>query len=384
VPETFPNPIDDNYPADGAQRPARKDTTTMKVNRTALSNALRDLVRLAPTRPHIPILSNVRLASRKGALEITATDVDTFLTASLPCEGDIDICLPAKTLAAVVKPEGKANGADVVDIEPLSETTVSVAVDGLSTRLAALPPDDFPVPPPIDDISLVAVWSAAELRAAIAYVLPAVCGDLTRPHLNGVCLVDGRAASTDGHRLHAAPLPSPVAEPIFLHTSAAVALEHALAVADHVVLARHENVLCVRCGDWTLTTHLKSDIFPPVDQVIPALISMPTRIEVEPKVLAKALGRVARVSSSRLVKMTVNGVVTLSTSDIDLGDAETIVPVISNSHTGEDLVTGYNAAYLTDAIADAKAVTLSMCRALDPLRVDSDGGRIAIVMPVRV
>jgi len=356
----------------------------MKVNRTALSTALRDLVRLVPTKPHIPILSNVRLRATNGALEITATDVDTFLTAVLPCEGDIDICLPAKTLAAVVKPEGKAVAADVVDIEALAPTTVSVAVDGLSTRLAALPPDDFPVPPPIDDISLVAVWPAADLRAAISYVLPAVSNDLTRPHLCGVCLRDNLAATTDGHRLHAAPLPSPVAEPIFLHTSAALALERALAAADHAVLARHEDVLCVRCGNWSLTTHLKSDIFPPVDQVVPALISMPTRIEVEPKMLAKALGRVARVSSSRMVKMTVNGVVTLSTSDIDLGDAETVVPVISNSHTGEDLVTGYNAAYLTDAIADTTSVTLSLCRPLDPLRVDSDGGRIAVVMPVRV
>ena len=97
-----------------------------------------------------------------------------------------------------------------------------------------------------------------------------------------------------------------------------------------------------------------------------------------------ASGRVARVSSSRLVKMTVNGVVTLSTSDIDLGDAETVVPVISNNHSGEDLVTGYNAAYITDAIANSAKVTLSMGRCLDPLRVDLPDGRIAVVMPVRV
>ena len=51
---------------------------------------------------------------------------------------------------------------------------------------------------------------------------------------------------------------------------------------------------------------------------------------------------------------------------------------------GEDSITGYNAAYLTNAIADTTSVTLSMCRALDPFRVDSDGGRIAIMMPVRV
>jgi DNA polymerase III sliding clamp (beta) subunit (PCNA family) len=162
-----------------------------------------------------------------------------------------------------------------------------------------------------------------------------------------------------------------------------VALERVLAACDHAVLARHENVLCVRCGNWTLTTHLKSDTFPPVDQVVPALISMPTHFGVDPKVLSKALGRVARVSSSRLIKMTVNGVVTLSTSDINLGDAETLVPVISNSHTGEDLVTGYNSQYLIDAIANSAKVTLSLCRPLDPLRVDGDGGRIAVVMPVR-
>jgi DNA polymerase III subunit beta len=356
----------------------------MKVNRSALSAVLRDLVRLAPTKPTIPILSNLHLRAANGALEITATEGDTFLTAALPCEGDIDICVSAKTLAAVVKPEGKPAAADAVEIDALSETTVSVAVDGLSTRLATLPPEEFPVPPPTDEISLVALWPAAGLRAALAYVIPAVSDDQTRPNLVGVCMKDAVVAATDGHRLHAAPLPTQIAEPLFLHTSAANALERALDNAEHVVLARHGDVLCARCGKWKLVTRLKSETFPPADQVIPSLKSLPTRIEVEPKVLAKALARVSRVSSRRSVKVSVNGVITLATSDIDLGDAETVVPVLSNTHTGDDLVTGFNAAYLADALTDTKSVTLSMCGPLDPLRVDSDGGRIAVVMPLSV
>ncbi|MCK9460036.1 MAG: hypothetical protein M0R80_10390 [Proteobacteria bacterium] len=51
---------------------------------------------------------------------------------------------------------------------------------------------------------------------------------------------------------------------------------------------------------------------------------------------------------------------------------------------GEDSITGYLAAHLTDAITDTTMVKLSLCRPLDPLRVDSDGRQIAVVMPVRM
>jgi len=355
----------------------------MKVNRTALSAALRELARLAPSKPSIPILSHVLVHAENGTATLTATDLTQRLSVELPAEGEINTCLPAKTLAALVKPESKNDtSVCVVDVEG---GVANVVLDDITTRLPALVPDDFPSSTEAAGLSLVALWPARELSQALAYVLPAVSDDLTRPHLCGVCLVDGRAASTDGHRLHVAALPSAIAESSYLPIGAAASLARLLDRDGHVVLARTGDLLRVRCDNWTLDTKLKVEVFPPIDQVVPAVISMPTWVEVESKLLVKALGRLAKITSQRLVKMTVNGAITLSTSDPELGDAETAIPVVSSNHTGADFVAGFNSGYLVDAMNGVSGTAqLHLGGCLDPLRVDSDGGRIAIVMPARI
>jgi DNA polymerase-3 subunit beta len=357
----------------------------MKVNRSALSAALKMLVRVPPNKPTMPILGNVHLLTRNGQLELTTTDIDVTLTATLPAEGDLDVLLPVKLLNQLVKPEGKGSANEAVDVTPLSESIVGVTVDGLTSKLASMPVGEFPTTPPQDGLSLVALWPAAELRAALTYALPAVSNDATRPHLHGVHLEYARVASTDGHRLHTAALPSSIAEPLFVSSAAAQSLERVLSNCDQVVLARNDKHLVVRCGSWTLSAKIEAVDFPTVDQVIPALDRQAIHLEVDGKVLAKALDRVTKLSSNKAVKVSVNGAVTLSTSDYELGEAETVVSTLTNDHSGPDLVTGFCATYIADALGGETGLArLSLGAPLDPLRVDLDGGRTAVVMPMRV
>jgi DNA polymerase III sliding clamp (beta) subunit (PCNA family) len=84
------------------------------------------------------------------------------------------------------------------------------------------------------------------------------------------------------------------------------------------------------------------------------------------------------------VRMTVNGAIQLTAEDPDLGEAQVIVPVVENNHEGDDLVTGFNLAYLRDAIpAKEETVELGLSAPGDALRVDSDG-KVGVVMPMRL
>jgi len=348
----------------------------MKITKTDLSSALRDLARVAPNKPSIPILSHVVLQAAGGTLTLRSTDLDIHLTAELPCEGDLaPTCLPLKPLAALAKPESKKdNGAISIDLDG---EVATILAGGMTSKLAALPAEDFPTLPSADDLSLVALWPAAGLRAALAYVLPAASNDATRPHICGVNLEGARIAATDGHRMHRAELPSAIADKMFLPTAAATILLRTLNGDGQVALARTETHLRARCGAFTLDARLEDVEFPDVDQVVPSPRSMPIRLTVEADAVRKAMARIDKLTGHGAFKMTVNGAVMLSTGTED-GSTEFELPVVANNHEGEDLVIGFCAKYLTDAVnGSSGAAELHLGRSLDPLRVDVPDGRLA-------
>jgi hypothetical protein len=118
---------------------------------------------------------------------------------------------------------------------------------------------------------------------------------------------------------------------------------------------------------------------------VPDPYSLPTRLEVEPQAVRKAMSRIGKITKRGAFKMSVNGVVTLS-ADSNEGSTEFVLPTVSNSHVGSDLVTGFNAVYLAEAVNGTdKTAEIHLGGVLDPMRVDFCGtGRTAVVMPVRV
>ena len=360
----------------------------MHLNRLSLSDALCTLTKVAPPNGPLPILRCVRLDAVGGVLTLTATDLDQRLSVDIDVDLDrsLSACLPAKMLATVVKPERKTDGGQV-EIQPDGDNAFAVTVDDVSTRLFGLPHDDFPaVLAPVDiDWRMAAVWPAAPLSESLGFVLPAISRDETRPNLNGACLTGDVIAATDGHRLHCAPLPGALAEPVILPRAACETLHRVLGDAGQVVVARAEEYLRLRVGKWTLETKLIEGAFPDTEQVIPARRGLPLMLTLETKTLDKALARIAKLSSTNQIKVTVNGAVKLAIWDAELGEAEIEVPVVASNHSGEDLVTGFNGSYLRDALkAGNGTVNISLGEEMTPMRMDGENGKLAVVMPMRV
>jgi DNA polymerase III sliding clamp (beta) subunit (PCNA family) len=92
------------------------------------------------------------------------------------------------------------------------------------------------------------------------------------------------------------------------------------------------------------------------------------------------------VSKNGSVKLRVNGAITMSAEDPDLGEAEVVVPSIESNHEGKDLVVGFNSAYLRDALAakDSDTFEVGFSGAVGPARIEAGGGRMAVVLPMRV
>lgn len=352
----------------------------MRINKRALHEALSILVRVIDKKSTVAALQHLKLAAYQGTVSLTATNLEQTVSCEIPGEGELTVCLPARILSKIVKPESKKDDG-FVDISIVDNTAV-VNVDGITTKLIPADVQDFPQGQE-QEWNLVALWPSKPLIESLEFVLPAASNDETRPHICCVSLNENQIATTDGHRLHCSLTPSPLTEQLLLPVPSAQILQHILKNAEHVVIAKSEDRLKMKVGPWTLETKLTDAVFPPVDQVVPKTHAV--SLSVDSKAFSKALKRIGALSNSRGVKMVVNGAITLESSDPDVGEVSVQVQPLENDHCGEDIVAGFNMAYLLDAIGkDADKVQIQMNGPLDPLRIDLEGGRVGVVMPMRV
>jgi DNA polymerase III subunit beta len=232
---------------------------------------------------------------------------------------------------------------------------------------------------------MIAFWPTAPLLDALAHCIPTICGDATRPHINSLCLHEVMA-STDGHRLHTASLPTQLSEPLLIPLRSAQILPRILKGADNVVIARSDDTLKLRAGVFTLETKMTDAEFPPIDQVIPK--GHETRLVVDASGFSKAIKKAGSLSSDRLkgIRMTINGVVELSSSEEDC-ESKVMVTPLENNHPEDspDIIMGVNMAYMVDALArDKGQVTIEVGKPLDPILVRHEDDRLSVVMPMRV
>jgi DNA polymerase III subunit beta len=354
----------------------------MKTQKRPLHSALQILNKVVDNKSSLQALSYVKLAATRGTVTLTATNMDQRLTTEIPGEGELIVCVPAKTFMSLVKPENKKDDGEV-EITVLDETTVIVTVDNFKTHMTTIPVEDFPEEN-TDDFNLLALWPAKPLLESLTHVLPAASNDPTRPHICCVSLEDERICCTDGHRLHTAKLPTQLSSQILIPVPAAKTLQRVLKNADSVVIARSEDRLKIRAGQFTLETKLVDATFPPVDQVIPTRHE--TKLIVDAVKFANAVKRVGMVSKSRGVRLTVNGAIEVSSSDEDC-EANVVVTPIENNHLADspDLTLGVASGYVLDAIGKEKGeAILEFGGPLDPVLLRHGEDRLSVVMPTRL
>jgi DNA polymerase-3 subunit beta len=375
----------------------------LTIERAALLKALGHVQSVVERRNTIPILSNVLLSAREGALAMSATDLDMEIvdetTAQVESPGQITA--PAHTLYEIVRklPEGAEVSLSYTGDDP----RLQVRAGRYKVNLPVLPAGDFPAMPREGLSSAILVDTGALIRL-IDRTRFAISTEETRYYLTGIYLhtlvEDGReilrAVATDGHRLAMADMPAPEGATggpgVIVPRKTVQEVRRLLEDAGETIgLQISPQKVLFDFGRARLTSKVIDGSFPDYTRVIPRDNA---RVLTADNVLfAAAVDRVATISSekSRSVKLAVEpGRVVLTVRNMETGQAQEELEV---DYDGAPFEIGFNARYLLDVSAQVGAELIEMRFAerapsvamLDPVLVldPTDAAAQFVLMPLR-
>lgn len=370
----------------------------ISIERSALLKAVAQAQSVVERRNTIPILANVLIEAEGDSVTFRATDLDIEVVDRAPAmvERAGATTVAATTLHEIVR---KLPDGSLVTVSADQATGRLTVETGKTTfSLATLPKEDFPVMASSEYASNFAA-PAPLLRRLFDKSKFAISTEETRYYLNGVYMhvadaEDGkvlRCVATDGHRLARidADLPDGAAEmPGVIVPRKTVGELRKLLDDDEAEIAVSVSETKVRFATpaITLTSKVIDGTFPDYSRVIPQ--GNTRRLEVDAAEFAKAVDRVATVSSerSRAVKLQLDeDRLTLSVNAPDSGAAEEELAV---AYSDERLEIGFNAKYLLEIASqvDRENAVFMFNSSGDPtlMREGNDQSAVYVVMPMRV
>ena len=368
------------------------------IERGVLVKAVAQAQSVVERRNTIPILANVLIEAEGDSVKFRATDLDIEVVdktvAQVERAGATTVS--AVTLHEIVRK--LPDGALVTLTDDAAKGRLTVEAGRSNFSLATLPKEDFPVMASSEYESNFAA-PAPVLRRLFDKSKFAISTEETRYYLNGVYMhvADGeegrvlRCVATDGHRLARidAPLPSSAeGMPGVIVPRKTVGELRKLLDDDEAEIAVSVSETKVRFATptITLTSKVIDGTFPDYSRVIP--MGNTRRMEVDAGDFAKAVDRVATVSSerSRAVKLSLEeDKLVLSVNAPDSGAAEEELVV---AYADEHLEIGFNAKYLQEIASqvDRENAVFLFNSSGDPtlMREGNDTSAIYVVMPMRV
>ncbi|MGR3364858.1 MAG: DNA polymerase III subunit beta [Maritimibacter harenae] len=370
----------------------------ISVERAVLLKAVGQAQSVVERRNTIPILANVLIEAEGDTVSFRATDLDIEVVDKAPAmvERAGATTVSAVTLHEIVRKLPDGAMVSLADDGTSGRLTVEAGRSNFS--LATLPKEDFPV---MTTSEYAANFSAPApvLRRLFDKSKFAISTEETRYYLNGVYMhvADGedgkvlRCVATDGHRLARidADLPAGAEDmPGVIVPRKTVGELRKLLEDDDMQIAVSVGETKVRFAtpDITLTSKVIDGTFPDYTRVIPQGNSK--KMEVDASEFAKAVDRVATVSSerSRAVKLSLGeDKLTLSVNAPDAGAAEEELIV---AYGADPMEIGFNAKYLLEIASqvDRENAVFLFNSSGDPtlMREGNDTSAVYVVMPMRV
>ena len=167
----------------------------------AAQAAVKALMQVVPSKVTIPIMGHIMIAPVEGALEMTASDMDTTMRVTVRCENPMPdaVCVPAGPFAEFV---GKAKGGEIAIAIAGNAATVSNGRNRI--KLSTMPAADYPMTKP--PVAPAADIDPAAVAAALKFCAASVEDSEVRYHIAGVHLAPGDgfadAWGTDGKSVH--------------------------------------------------------------------------------------------------------------------------------------------------------------------------------------
>lgn len=314
--------------------------------------------------PSAPVLGNVRLSVSKGEAAFTFTDLQMWLSTSLPVDADaITVTtLPAGLLARAV---GAMEGSSL-KLEVNAER--AIARGGRARfNLPLLAADQFPMPA-TDTNGSPMILPAAMCAKALHSVAYCAGDNILHPQTvrfivedDGtvdIASFDGNRLALDGFEHEGDAVPS-----FSIATKAAKALVSICDAASEQELriALGDRFVEFQCGAWTLRAQLADDKFPSYAKVIDAFEDGCTAFQCVAKDLDRALGRLQLLADkhSEAVKFDLTAdKLSLSLVNQKIGDASEELPIACD---GEPLTAGFRLSFVRDALRGIAGDQVEFC-----------------------
>ena len=370
----------------------------LSIERATLLKALAQAQSVVERRNTIPILANVLIEAEGNQVSFRPTDLDIEVVDRAPAMVER---AGATTVSAVMLHEivrKLPDGALVNLTEDAASGRLTIMAGRSTFSLATLPKEDFPVMATSEYSSNFSA-KAPDLRRLFDKAKFAISTEETRYYLNGVYMhvAQGeggkvlRCVATDGHRLAridaALPDGAEGMPGVIVPRKTVGELRKLLDDDDaNIAVSVSETKVRFATPAITLTSKVIDGTFPDYTRVIPT--GNTRKLEVDASEFAKAVDRVATVSSerSRAVKLSLEeDRLVLSVNSPDSGAAEEELAV---AYGDERLEIGFNAKYLLEIASqvDRENAVFLFNSAADPtlMREGNDTSAVYVVMPMRV
>ena len=390
----------------------------VRIEKNVLNNGLSQVLNVVGMRTSLPVLSNVRLCAKEGALELITTNLDMGIRCTVAAdvkEGG-SIALPARRLASIAKalPEG------TIEFE-CSDDQAKLSCGCSKFRIMGMNDAEFP-PLPMFEQTEALVVEQQQLRGWLRHVSFAQSEDENRYLLNGVLfafkggeeVANGETAdsgntaelhvvATDGRRLslmqQSIEVPQALRGKSFILPSKAVGeLEHLLNQSAPVKLYFNNRQVGfeLELDESAQKSGLAQSIylvskqiegtFPNYLQVLPKTAER--RVRLERSLLLESIQRAALVSSleNNTVKLTFNqNLLEISASSAEFGEAHESIAVEYEADEKQISIT-FNSKFLTDPLKDLDedVIFFEFKDEVSPGVIKTNDNFRCVVMPLRL
>jgi DNA polymerase-3 subunit beta len=351
------------------------------ISSSQLLSHLQIVSRVVNSKNSLPILDNVLLSVEDGILKITASDLESTITTTLPLEnynGDGVIATDTKKIIDVLKefPEQPltfniSNEDNRIDITSQNGKYTLVGVDG----------SDFPQATQLKSDKTISISVSPDiLYGGITSAIFATGDDELRPIMNGIFIELQESGmnfvATDAHKLvkyTRREVKSQTESSFILPKKPANILKTILPKAsDDVVLEFDEKNAVFTFGSIRLVCRLLEGVYPNYNSVIPR--ENPNKLVVDRVELYNSLRRIGMFASqsSNLVGLKINGnSLEISAQDMDFSISGK--EVISCQYEGDDMEIGFKSNFLGEILSNisTQEVTIEL----------SDPTRAGIILP---
>ena len=346
-----------------------------------LLKALNVVSGAVPSKSTMPILESILFEQDEDTLRLSATDLEISIIQRIQVQFESDnsgrtnrIAVPAKRLLDTLR----ALPDMPIGFSSNDEFHITLQTDQGTYKMVGYDGADFPALPELNKDSGFSI-DASLLRRAIQKTSFAVSRDALRPAMMGIYFQiqeeSGRLVATDGHRLVRLTLESVGSESAaqFIVPEKAMALAAKVASSDTCSISVDDSYVGFDFTNCQVIARLIDETYPNYEAVIP--VENDKRLMVNRGAMLAAVRRVGLYSSTTTnqIRLTISqNNVEISAEDIERSSEAK--ETIAAEYDSDDMVIGFNAAYLTEVLShiDAEDVVIEL----------SSPNRAGIVTPV--